>query len=477
MDNYTFLPFNFEKREDGRVFVVNFSGEYMFLSNNDFQSMVDGNLDREGELFQNLKSKQILTDTEIAPVVNMLATKYRTKKSFLNNYTTLHMVVPTLRCNGKCRYCQVSSKQLEDQSFDMSKETAKKTIDMVFCSPSPVIKIEFQGGEALLREDTLQFMVLYAKKLNKTAKKHLEFVVCTNLTLLTKKSLKFFKKHNIFISTSLDGNKDLHNRNRPLQGDPDSFSPLEKNIKITQEYLGRDKIAALMTTTRLSLDSMKDIIDEYIKNGFNYIFLRPLNPYGFAERDKLIYEYEIEEFIEAYKNALEYIIELNKKGTYFIESYTTLLLTRILTPFSTGFVDLQSPSGTGISCALYNYDGNVYLSDEGRMLASTGDKRFLMGNVRDEYNTVFNGKAIREVVENSCVECLPDCCDCAYQTYCGSDPIRNYTQTGELISPRSSSEFCKKNKILIEFLIDKYEKSDEETRDVFWSWITKRSIN
>ena len=74
---------------------------------------------------------------------------------------------------------------------------------------------------------------------------------------------------------------------------------------------------------------------------------------------------------------LNYIIELNKSGTNFIECYTTLFLSRILTPFSTGFVDLQSPSGAGISGVIYNYDGKIYPADEARMLSRMGDDYFV----------------------------------------------------------------------------------------------------
>ena len=38
-------------------------------------------------------------------------------------------------------------------------------------------------------------------------------------------------------------------------------------------------------------------------------------------------------------------IELNKQGEFFVEDYARIILTKILTPFSTGYVDLQSPSG------------------------------------------------------------------------------------------------------------------------------------
>lgn len=57
------------------------------------------------------------------------------------------MVVPTLRCNSSCIYCQVARKNFDDHSCEMSKETARNVINTIFCSPSPNIKIEFQGGE------------------------------------------------------------------------------------------------------------------------------------------------------------------------------------------------------------------------------------------------------------------------------------------------------------------------------------------
>jgi hypothetical protein len=37
-----------------------------------------------------------------------------------------------------------------------------------------------------------------------------------------------------------------------------------------------------MTTTQLSLQHPKEIIDEYVRQSFHTIFLRPISPYGFA---------------------------------------------------------------------------------------------------------------------------------------------------------------------------------------------------
>ncbi len=476
MNPYQILPFRFKKL-NGKVFIANEVGEFLFLEDNNFSDFVNYRLKPSQNIFLNLKSKQMLTDTEIVPVIKMLGVKYRTKKGFLKHFTSLHMVVPTLRCNSKCRYCQVSSKQLDNKGFDMTKETAKRTVDIIFKSPSPIIKIEFQGGEPLLNMDIVKYIVEYAKKLNLQHRKYLEFVVCTNLSLITSNILKYFKKHNIYVSTSLDGPKDLHNANRPLQNLDKSYMIVVENIKKAQSMLGLDKVSALMTTTRESLSRFPEIVDEYIERGFNHVFFRALNPYGFAHKDKLIFEYTTEEYAEAYVKVLDYIIDINIKGKYFVEGFAALLLTRILTPFSTGFVDMQSPSGAGISGALYNYDGNVYASDEGRMLASVGDHRFLLGNViKNTYKEIFYGDAIKEIVNVSCLECLPNCSDCAYQTFCGSDPIRNYSETGDLIGNHTTSSVCKKNKVIIAYLLKLIHENDTRVMNTFWSWLTHRSL-
>jgi radical SAM protein with 4Fe4S-binding SPASM domain len=140
-------------------------------------------------------------------------------------------------------------------------------------------------------------------------------------------------------------------------------------------------------------------------------------------------------------------------------------------------MDLQSPSGAGISGVVYDYDGDVYPSDEARMLARVGDKIFCMGNVhKSSYKDIFDGRMIHKITHNSCVETLPGCASCAFQMYCGADPIRDYNETGDIVGHRPSSEFCKKNMAIIEHLFEIIRKNDCKVMDVFWSWITNRSL-
>lgn len=125
-----------------------------------------------------------------------------------------------------------------------------------------------------------------------------------------------------------------------------------------------------------------------MSNGFNNIFLRPLNPYGLA-LNNTNWETYFDKFIEFYKSALNYIIDINIQDRFFVEEFTSILLRKILTPFTTGFVDLQSPSGIINSVIVYNYDGYVYASDESRMLAEYNDYTFKLGHVTDRYESIF----------------------------------------------------------------------------------------
>jgi His-Xaa-Ser system radical SAM maturase HxsB len=474
---YQLFPFKFQRFNNNEVLMSNEVGEFLFVSNDEFAKMISYKLDSQSQIFLNLKAKHILSDTEIKPVIKMLATKYRTKKSFLYSFTSLHMIVVTLRCNAACNYCQVSQKDKDNKGYDLNIQTAKEIVDLIFQSPSLIIKIEFQGGEPLLNFKVVKYIIKYAKKLNKKYKKQLEFVLCTNLTLATNSILRFLKKYKIYISTTLDGPRWLHNKHRILQDGQGSYDIVVDKINRARKLFGNEGVDALMTITKDSLEHIPSIIDEYVNRGFHGIFLRALNPYGFAKKREGELGYNVKEFVQAYKRGLQYIIELNIKGTFFMEYYTSLLLSRILTPFSTSFVDLQSPAGVGIQGVIYNYNGNVYVSDEGRMLAAMGDNRFLMGNAhKNTYKELFYSDMLKGIIKNSCLECLPMCADCVFQSYCGADPVRNYSEQGDIIGHRPTSKVCKNNREIISYLFELIKTNDPKILDVFWSWITTKPI-
>lgn len=251
-----------------------------------------------------------------------------------------------------------------------------------------------------------------------------------------------------------------------------------RQIARARETLGHDRVSALMTTTDLSLRHPREIVDEYVRLGFDGIFLRPVSPFGFAVRSGTDRRYRVDEFLAFYGTALARVIEVNRSGTAFVEFYAQLLLRKILTPFATGYVDLQSPAGAGISAVAYNYDGDVYASDEARMLAEMGDRTFRLGNVhRDTYEEIFGGELLRSVVANSCVESLPGCAECAFAPYCGADPVFHWATQGDPVGHRPTSAFCARNMGILKHLFDLFRSGDPFVERLFTSWATYRPID
>jgi His-Xaa-Ser system radical SAM maturase HxsB len=247
-----------------------------------------------------------------------------------------------------------------------------------------------------------------------------------------------------------------------------------QNLRLAREALGHDRVSALMTTTARSLPLVRDIIDEYVRHEFASIFLRPISPYGFAVRSGLANQYAAETFGRFYREGLAYIIELNRRGTHFVEVYTQLLLRRILTPFPTGYVDLQSPAGAGISVVAYNYDGDVYASDEARMLAEMNDHTYRLGNLhQNSYAELFGGDTNRAIANSSVLETLPGCSTCAFLPYCGADPVYHWTTQGDPMGHRPTSGFCTRQMRTFEHVFDLLKNGDHFTRQLLLSWATE----
>ena len=343
-DAWELLPFQFERLDLDRVLVTNMVGEHLFLTGEEFAQFMGRGLPADSPLVRRLRAKQVIRQADEQLPLDLLALKTRTRYSRLPYFTGLHIFVMSLRCEHSCPYCQVSRQSQDKRRFDMSAETAERALDAAFRSPSPFLKIEFQGGEPLLNFGLIREVVVEAERRNESESRDLSFVIATNLALLDDEVLEFCGEHDVYISTSLDGPADLHNRNRPRPGN-DSWERAVAGIRRVRETLGVDRVSALMTTTERSLDRAKEIIDCYLEQGLREIFLRSLSPYGFAIKTKSYAAYGADRWLAFYEEGLDHILELNRRGTAFTEIYAAIILKKMLTNDDPGYVDLTSPVG------------------------------------------------------------------------------------------------------------------------------------
>ena len=463
---YFLLPFRFNVFR-GQELLINDTGDFLLLPRGSVQRIVNREVASDEELYKELITSFFISETPIPRLFDNLTTRLSTRKAFLDNFTALHIFVLTLHCNQNCIYCQASSKEHCASGYDMSEDTLMSAVELMFRSPSPHLTMEFQGGEPTLVPHLIRRAIEYAERINETAHKKLTYVICTNSVNLTEEIMEICERYGAVISTSLDGPMFLHNHNR---GKSDSYQKVIAGIAKVRKRFGDGRVSALMTTSEYSLNYPKEIIDAYRENGFHNIFIRALNPYGLAkENDDWNVYYT--RFVEFYKHALDYIIEINKAGEVFVEEFATLILRKILTPFPIGFVDLQTPAGIVNGVVVYNYDGYVYASDESRMLAEYGDYTFRLGHVTDKYEDLFYGRKVQELSRLWATEYIAGCVDCAFQSICGADPVRNYSTQGDVYGFRPTSTFCSKHKAVIEHLFSLLFDRRAEVLPIFQSWI------
>lgn len=463
--SYHLLPFTFT-RISGKEVLVNELGDILISPNGTVAKLVNREPIDE-ELFKSLFANFFISDSLIPALSDVYTQRLREKKRFLDAFTALHIFVLTLRCNQNCIYCQASSVNETCAAVTMSKQTMKRSVELMFRSPSEYLTMEFQGGEPSLEPDLLRYGIECAEEINKTEKRNINYVLCTNCVNLTDEVLDICKQYKVLISSSLDGPAFLHNTNR---GKKDSYEKVVAGFEKARATLGADQVSALMTTSELALDYPCEIIDEYSQLGFTSIFLRALNPYGLAASNP-DWERYTNRFIEFYKIALEHIIDLNKKGTFFIEEFAAIILKKMITPFTAGFVDLQSPAGIINSVLVYNYDGYVYASDESRMLAEFGDYTFRLGNVNEPYENIVYGKVAKNAAKHWANEALAGCADCGVRAFCGADPVRNHSTQNDLYGYRPTSLLCRKNKAIIEYIISLIIERYDEVMPIFKSWL------
>ena len=467
--NYNNFPFNFKELPSKRYLISNNTNSFSILRNRkDLENLIFNKYKYlDSSVIAELESKNFIYDEKEYEIKLNIFVSNLSSKIYSNlNKPSLFLIIPTLRCDLDCSYCQVSRVSKNKQGFDLDKQYIDEIIRVISISSDKSLKIEFQGGEPLLNFDFIKIFVQKIK--SQIIDKEISFVICTNLNNITEEILYFCKENNIFLSTSLDGNKEVHNFNRPSRY-YDSYETFISKLKSSRDILGENKISALSTVTKETLKDYKKFINSYVDNKFINISIRPLTILGYAFNDNKLYS--AEEYFIFYKDCIEYIFEINK-NQLFIEENLLIFLSKIFTPFSNNYLDLQSPSSYMMGALVFNYDGKIFGSDESRMLwQMTKSKELELGDITTKkYNFLTENNI--SILSNSFIETMPRCEDCTYKEYCGVDIFHHLSTQGDIIGDKSISFFCKLNTMIFDYIFDSLINR-KDVMEVYLKWINR----
>ena len=466
--------FYFEPLAQDNVLLTNDWGGWAVLGKDDFSAFSAGKLGvshpKRAEL---AAAKFYLQPSDFAGC----SEKFTKLHASVFAGTTLHVMILTIRCNQKCVYCHASAKGEADKRFDMSLETARKTLDFIFSSAGKKLVIEFQGGEPFLNWEVLRFSVKYALEKAEELKKSVDFKLVSNLSALDAEKLRFVFENKIGLATSLDGPAALHDAQRVYSrgsSHGEVAAWIKKFNAARPKYLKNGyfyRVTALATITRQALGSARALVDDYLRLGLRELYARPLNPFGFTSANWQRIGYGAAEYLAFYRELLEYLIALNAKGVKIREKWAQTLLTKILGGSDPAHMDCRMVCGAAIGQLAYNYNGDIYTCDEGRMLSVMGDESFRVGNVASTaYAQVLESPVTKTVCVASCLESLPGCSDCAFKPYCGVCPINSYF-SGSLFPQKANDQHCAVNKGILKLLFEKLARPAD--RKVLASWLNE----
>ncbi len=456
------------ERLAGRTLAANDAGGWAFLDDAELGALSRGRVPAGSALARRLEPLHFFRDSvDLEAAGNDI----RSLSSCLFQGASLHILVLTLRCNLACVYCRASCGGKKGE--DMKRSTARLAVDAALSSVSPSVTLEFQGGEALLNWPVLADASDYALRANRRAGKDLALTVVTNLLLMDAKKADFLVSRGVSVCTSLDGPADLHDANRRRLGGS-SHAPAARWLEeFRRRARGgrRDSLpSALMTTTRLSLGREKEIVDEYRRLGLGGIFLRPLSPIGYAGSVWNEIGYSPDDFGDFYEAALDHILRVNRSGEVFVERNAALLARKVLLREDPNYLDLRSPCGAAAGQLAYNWDGEVYTCDEGRMVGARGDKLFSVGRLGSlTPASAASSPASRLCAAASCLENQPACFRCAYKPWCGVCPVHNYETQGSPWGDIVSGSWCAVQKRIFSAVFRRLARPAD--RKILESWV------
>ncbi|PYG84365.1 uncharacterized protein LY28_03628 [Ruminiclostridium sufflavum DSM 19573] len=160
-------------------------------------------------------------------------------ESYMNNKINMIIIQVTQACNLRCRYCPYSG-QYDNRSHTnkrMSLEMAKRGIDFLWehSKDCEEVNLGFYGGEPTLEFNLIKTCMEYAKI--KFEGKNVKFSITTNGTALTNEMIEYFYDNNVILMISLDGPKEIHDKNRVFADNSGSFEAVMANVrKIKSSY-------------------------------------------------------------------------------------------------------------------------------------------------------------------------------------------------------------------------------------------------
>jgi len=141
-----------------------------------------------------------------------------------------------LICNLQCAYCYLGEKT----NKTMTKYIAYKGLELAFINAEKhkdkTLWVDFVGGEALISFRFLRELVIYIDEQANKRNIFVMYSITSNGTLMNDEILNWLIENKIRFKLSIDGNKEVHDKNRKLLNGSGSYDSIIQNLKYFRNY-------------------------------------------------------------------------------------------------------------------------------------------------------------------------------------------------------------------------------------------------
>lgn len=182
-------------------------------------------------------------------------------------------ITPTQDCNFRCRYCY--EKDVVKPAY-MNEETQDALIAYVKDNivPEGTMTVCWYGGEPLMALHVISSLT--QRMLDICKKKHVEYEahIVTNGYLLTREAVQELLRCRVRqIQVTLDGNRETHNKRRPLAGGHPTYDVIWNHLLALKDYEKELRVDLRVNVDKSNCEALADVAKAIRINGMEH-FIR-----------------------------------------------------------------------------------------------------------------------------------------------------------------------------------------------------------
>lgn len=318
-------------------------------------------------------------------------------------------LVLSQNCNLACTYCYMENNGSNARRMLMNREQAFQAVDHLIkrSGRRRNLQVTFFGGEPLLNFQRIKEVVEYCKEAELKYNKKFIFELITNGTLLDGEIADFVIENDMLLFVSLDGWKEMHNRQRPSIDGKDYHERILRNaIRMDREYKKRKSKYTVKVRANLTPEfcDVKAVVDFLESHGFTTIGISVIQdlPYSEGQTPGALSVEQLEELTEVENRRWETEFERIKQGKR-IGPYARKMLRKMISSMSRYCATMGIRCGVGRNTNAVDVDGNIYPCHR-----YVNMKEYILGNTKggmDPRKTIRYYRKLIEATRRTCSKC------------------------------------------------------------------------